>query len=385
MKALTIKRVEFFAFGDEKLDRPVWRRDMDNIYTTNIVCKITTEDGYVGIGGTIDYVENRFTDIILQAGSLYGPGLIGKSALDRGEINNWMSRRPSWLPLPTISMIDIALWDLMGKYANLPIYQMVGACRNKILSYASSPTFKNEQEYFNYIDKCIEEGFKCIKIHSYTFYEDDVKLLTAIHNKYAGQVKFLLDVDSGYTRKEAYKMCKLLEGWDEWEWFEAPLPDRDLEGYKWLIDHTTIPISCGGNCQLSIMDINNYLKENAWRDVRIDVTNCGGITPMLKIMALSQANNMPCEIQSWGNIITQAANLHMMCACNNCTYFEQNFPYEPFEIAAKTHIRTNKDGYVLVPQGPGLGIELDWDEIERLCIAKYDTGADVKYINKLNK
>lgn len=374
MKALVIKKVEFFMTGDPNAYRPRWAKYLNDIFTTNTICRITTEDGYVGIGGTITYAEERFDSSMMETGILYVPGLIGQSALDREAIWSWMAQRPTLVPLPAISMIDIALWDLVGKYAKLPIYQLLGASRDKLLSYASTPLFDTNEEYMQYIQTCIDEGFKAIKIHSYTIYEEDIPLIDEIQKRFAGKVQFMLDVDAQYTREQAYKMCKKLEEYG-WVWFEAPIPDRDLDGYRFLIDHTHIPISCGGNTLTSLLDINNGIKAGAWTDVRADTTVSGGFTPMRKIVALAQANNMRCEIQSWGATLTQAANIHMMLACGNCTYFEQAFPYEPFEIGAKTVIRTDKDGYVHAPEGYGLGVELDWQEIERLTIKKYDSSA----------
>ncbi|ONI38020.1 hypothetical protein AN639_09945 [Candidatus Epulonipiscium fishelsonii] len=372
MKALTIKKVEFFMTGDEAAYRPRWAQYLNDIFTTNTICRITTEDGYVGIGGGITYCEERFDPSMMETGILYVPGLIGKSALDREAIWSWMSQRPTLIPLPAMSMIDIALWDLVGKYAKLPIYQLLGASRDKILSYASTPLYDTDEEYMQYIDDSIAEGFKAIKIHPYTIFEKDYELVKNIQKNYAGKIKFMLDPDAQYNREEAYKMAKLLEEY-EWVWFEAPLPDRDLEGYKYLIQHTHVPISCGGNTLTSLMDINEGIKKGAWTDVRVDITGCGGFTGIRKIVALAQANNMRCEMQSWGATLTQAANLHMMLACNNTSYFEQAFPYEPFEIGSKTVIRTDKDGYVHAPEGYGLGIEMDWDEIDRLTIKKYDS------------
>ncbi|OKL36608.1 mandelate racemase/muconate lactonizing enzyme family protein [Domibacillus mangrovi] len=372
MKALTIKKVEFFMTGDSNAHRPRWAKYLNDIFTTNTICRITTEDDYVGIGGTITYAEERFDPSMMETGILYVPGLIGKSALDREAIWTWMAQRPTLVPLPAMSMIDIALWDLVGKYAKLPIYQLLGASRDQIYSYASTPLFDTNKEYIEYIETCIAEGFTAIKIHPYTIYEEDVILVDEIQELFAGKIKFMLDPDAQYSREEAYKMCKKLEKYD-WVWFEAPIPDRDLEGYHYLTQHSHVPISCGGNTLTSLMDINNGIKAGAWTDVRADVTVSGGFTPMKKIVALAQANNMRCEIQSWGATLTQAANLHMMLACNNCTYFEQAFPYEPFEIGAKTVIRTDKEGYVHAPDGYGLGIEMDWDEIERITLKKYDS------------
>lgn len=372
MKPLVIKKVEFFMTGDENAYRPRWAQYLNDIFTTNTICRITTEDGYVGIGGTITYCEERFDPSMMETGILYVPGLIGKSALDREAIWSWMAQRPTLIPLPAISMIDIALWDIVGKYTKLPIYQLLGAARDKILSYASTPLFDTDDEYMDYIDMAKREGFTAIKVHPYTLYDKDIVLVDKIHERYGDSLTFMLDPDAQYSREEAYKMANKLEAYG-WTWFEAPLPDRDLEGYQYLIQHTHVPISCGGNTLTSLMDINNGIKAGAWTDVRADVTVSGGFTPMKKIVSLAQANNMRCEIQSWGATLTQAANLHMMLACSNCTYFEQAYPYEPFEIGAKSVIRTDKEGYVSLPEGYGLCIEMDWDEIERLTLKKYDS------------
>ena len=170
MKTLVVKKVEFFMTGDENAYRPRWAQYLNDIFTTNTICRITTEDGYVGIGGTITYCEERFDPSMMETGILYVPGLIGKSALDREAIWSWMAQRPTLIPLPAISMIDIALWDIVGKYAKLPIYQLLGAARDKILSYASTPLFDTDEEYMQYIDTAKKEGFTAIKVHPYTLY-----------------------------------------------------------------------------------------------------------------------------------------------------------------------------------------------------------------------
>lgn len=370
MKPLTIKKVEFIATGDNDAYRPRWASYLKDIFTTNTICKITTEDGFVGIGGSITYTELSFDTSLLQTAKLYAPMLMNKSALDREKIFKDLIKRPTLIPLLAISMIDIALWDLVGKYTNLPIYQLLGAYRDKILSYASTPLFDSDDEYLEYIQTCIDEGFKAIKIHPYTIYKDDVRLVDKIQEKFQNQISFMLDPDAQYSLEEAQKMALRLERYG-WVWFEAPIADRDLAGYKYLVSNTKIPISCGGNTLTWLLDINNGIKAGAWTDVRADVTVSGGFTPMKKIVALAEANNMRCEIQSWGHTLTQAANLHMMLACSNCSYFEQAYPYEPFELAAKNVIRTDKDGFVRAPKAPGLGIDMDWGEVDKITLEKF--------------
>ena len=371
-KALEIEKIEVFITGDETQDRPRWAKYLEEIFTTNTIVRITTKDGYVGVGGTIAYTENHFDHSIGETIRLYLPNLIGQSALDTEKIWNWMAKRPTVIAKPAMSCIDIALWDIRGQYANMPIYQMLGAARDKILSYASTPLLNSNKEYLEFIEKCIKEGFKAIKIHPYAIFDEDYPLVKDIQEKFGdSEIRFSFDPDQQYSREQAYKMCKLLEEYD-WDWMEAPIPDTDLEGYAELRRKTNIPISCGGNHYLSIGEIQHGISYGAWTDVRVDTSVCGGITPMKKIVALTEGNNRRIEIQSWGMTLTQAANLHIMLSTNACTYFEQAFPYEPFEIGAIDKIRTDKEGFVKIPEGKnGLGIELDWDLIEKITLKKY--------------
>ena len=121
------------------------------------------------------------------------------------------------------------------------------------------------------------------------------------------------------------------------------------------------------------MDISSGIKIGASTDIIVDTTVCGGITATKKVVALAEANNMRCELQSWGATLTQAANLHIILSNTCTTYFEQAYPYEPFEFGAKDVIRIDKDGYVHAPTKPGIRIDLDWNEIKRLTIKKFDS------------
>jgi L-alanine-DL-glutamate epimerase-like enolase superfamily enzyme len=114
------------------------------------------------------------------------------------------------------------------------------------------------------------------------------------------------------------------------------------------------------------------LERGAWSALRVDATICGGITPIRKVMALAEAFGTTVEIQCWGYTLTQAANLHVMLAHRNCDYFEQPVPYPAFEFGAKNAIRTDGQGFVHAPPGPGLGIDLDWPAIESAAIMKYE-------------
>jgi len=158
----------------------------------------------------------------------------------------------------------------------------------------------------------------------------------------------------------------------DFEWFEAPLLDTNVEGYRQLKRDTGVPIIPAGNTWLDLQQIAQAIRLDCWSSVRVDATICGGITPLRKIMALAEAHGMDVEIQCWGYTLTQAANLQVMLAYRNCRYFEQPSPFEAFEHGALDVIRTQKDGCVHAPEGPGLGIGIDWRAIEDASILRYE-------------
>src|SRR5262249_54411006 len=143
-------------------------------------------------------------------------------------------------------------------------------------------------------------------------------------------------------------------------WFEAPLRDTDLEGYRMLRQHASIPILPAGNWVMDLGLLYQGIRLETWSAVRVDVNVVGGITPARKGMALAEAGRRDVELQCRGDKPQQAANLHLMLAYRNCTYFEQPVPYRAFEFGMVDTIRTGADGFVQAPSGPGLGVRVDW-------------------------
>lgn len=371
MNKSAIKRVELYAVADRNAPPIPWADNQEPLLYTNNIVRLITEDGIEGVGATISYTENDFDRCIIEAMRTIVPGLIGKNPLMTEALSQWLGDRCSWGGLPAKSPIDIAAWDIKAKKANMPLYMLLGGARHKILSYASSPMFSTIEEYFPFIDDCIEQGFTAIKLHCYCVYEKDVQLVTEIQRLYGdSNIRFMLDTATFYTPNEAMKIAKLLESYD-WEWLEAPVSDYDYKTYQRLVKNTDLEISSHGNCLLTLQEVTHALSNDLWSDVRQDATVCGGITQLNKCFAIAEGHSKTLEIQSMGYTLTQAANLHVALAHHNCKYFEQFYPYESFELASKTTIRTAKDGYVYAPEGNGLGIEMDWEAVKEASIAHY--------------
>lgn len=366
-----IARIEIYAVADVNADALPWADDQEPLLYTNNIVRIMTEDGLEGVGATISYTENDFDKCIVESMRNIAPGMIGKNALMTEELNRWLMNRCSWGGLVAKSPFDIAAWDVKGKKVGMPLYMMLGGGRTKMLSYSSTPMFDTVEEYFPFIDGCIEHGFTAIKLHCYCVFAKDRKLVQAVHERYKNSgINFMLDTAMYYTRKEALQMAKLLEEY-QWTWFEAPVTDYDYKTYQRLVSETSVQISSHGNCLVTLPEVAHALANDLWSDVRQDATVCGGITPLNKCFALAEAFGKPLEIQSWGYTITQAANLHVALAHHNCRYFEQAYPYENFEYGAKNVIRTDRDGFVHAPDGSGLGVEMDWDAVNKAATLSY--------------
>ena len=123
-----------------------------------------------------------------------------------------------------------------------------------------------------------------------------------------------------------------------------------------------------GNWFQDLPSFGRAMRSGAWTAARADVTILGGITPLRKAMAMTNAAGMDLEVLGWGYTLVSVANLHVMLAFNNCSYYEQPTPYKAYEYGMVDVIRTRTDGYVYAPKGPGLGVEVDWPAMESATI-----------------
>jgi L-alanine-DL-glutamate epimerase-like enolase superfamily enzyme len=371
MKDLEIDRVQVYVVGPET-ERFTWASNHTAQYVTNNIIRITTRGGLEGVAGAMFVTEFGFTTAVAETVRRMLPLLIGANPLDREKL--WYRLQPIDLPMApqAQSIIDIALWDLVAKHAGLPLYRMLGGPRSKIMSYASTPLLPSPAAYVEFTGQMIDLGFRAIKFHCYCEYERDMELVRAVHAKYGdSDIRFMLDVEQRYTREQALKAAQELEELG-YVWFEAPLPDFDIEGYRELRRRVNIAVLPNGNWILDLRLLEHLIKAECWTHIRVDATVAGGVTPMQKIMALAEAHGMNVEIQSWGYTLTQAGNLHVMLAHRNCEYFEQPVPYGPFEYGSLDVIRTDKDGYVHATEEPGLGIRTDWAAMEKSAILVYE-------------
>jgi len=370
MKDFAIERAEVFVVGPD-VTRYTWAEGMADQFMSNTVLRLTTRGGHEGIAGAAMITPHVFDKSVGESLRSLLPPLMGRSCHEREAI--WYDLQQHGTPMmpQAQSLIDIALWDMAAKAAGQPLWQYLGGGRSKVASYASTPLLHSNQNYIDYIAERIEEGYRAVKFHCWCNPDLDLPMCEAVRAHFGPDLALMLDVEQRYDLRSALKVGKRIAELD-FEWFEAPLIDTNIEGYRQLKRETGVPIVAAGNTWVDLQQLAQAIRLDCWNMLRVDATICGGITPLRKIMGLAEAYGMDVEIQCWGYTLTQAANLQIMLAYRNCRYFEQPAPYEAFEYGSLDVIRTQKDGCVHAPPGNGLGIGVDWAAIERAAILRYE-------------
>jgi len=295
----------------------------------------------------------------------YREVLIGADPFDREAIWQELVRldRYAYVPHTVRGIVDVALWDLAGKLTQLPVYKLIGGFRDRLPVYRSGGNLEKVSEYVEDAVRSKVEGFFGYKDHCKRGPDTMAAVARASRDAVGADFCLMHDAVQQYTVPEAMRLGRTL-GEQSYYWFEEPLRDYDLIGLKKLTDALDVPIAATEYLPGSIYSTSQIVGQSAVDIVRASVPWRGGITDMLKIARLAESFGMSCEITSTG-IMNGFVHAHVIGAIKNCTFFEgwhlgslggEPVIENPLEIA---------DGHVNVPQGPGLGVELNWGEVEK--------------------
>ncbi len=298
--------------------------------------------------------------------------LIGRDPLDREW--SWQRlwglarrkiRRDGYMKV--LAAVDMALWDLAGKAFGVPVYKLMGAYRDKIKVYASSST-GDIQACQEQVVACKQHGVTAYKIHPGPKNANEtIELCRAVRE--AADPDMLLMLDNAgsriLTREDALRVGRAIEELDYY-WYEEPIPDYDIEGLIMLREKLDIPICAAENVLTGMFDVPQYILRRAVDIVRSDTRLFGGITPCKRVADLCGVFGMQCEIHA-ATPMCDLANLHVECAIRNCEFHEIFWPLSN-KPSTTTNLpleerpdRLDNEGYLHIPQKPGLGYDIDWD------------------------
>ncbi len=302
--------------------------------------------------------------------SILKPLLIGKDPLQREEL--WQAcmlavRRST---IRAVGAVDVALWDLSGKIAGLPIYKMLGGYRTSIPAYASSPVHDTPEKYVEEAQRLKSEGWTAYKIHPPTIPDLDIAVCQAVRKSVGDEHTVMLDSTWSYQYTDALRVGRAIEELG-FLWYEDPLADDDLYNYVKLRQKLDIPILATEYSPGGFTAYGPWITERATDYLRGDVAVKGGITAIYKTAHLAEAFHMNYEVHHGGNSLNNVANLHVIMAIKNTTMFEVLLPSGAQKFGLVQDIDPDANGMVNIAQfdRPGLGAEIDFDLVERQKIS----------------
>lgn len=260
-----------------------------------------------------------------------------------------------------LGVIDVAVWDLRGKAAGLPIAALLGQHTRSMRAYQTATSeFYSEEEVAHEATEVRAAGFHGYKLQLRAGPAQDILRLQAARAAVGPHFALMQDPNSGYSLPEALAVGHQLDALG-YHWYEEPLPEDQVAHYRHLVAALRTPILAAETSRLGALP--HFLSERAMTMARGDVLIKGGITGLRKAMSACEVFGFNLEIHTANTPLLDVANLHVACAARNTTMVEVHHPV--FRFGLKQHpFNADKAGRVHLPDAPGLGVELDWDWID---------------------
>jgi L-alanine-DL-glutamate epimerase-like enolase superfamily enzyme len=329
--------------------------------------RIATDDGLTGHA----FLGSAMRSAEFDAASLLHylkPLVMGEDPLDREKLWQAMWARNRATTIRAIGAMDVALWDIAGKAAGLPIAKLLGAYRDRVPAYASSAVLPSPAAYAEEAARFQREGWTAYKIHPPTDPAVDIGVCAAVRKAVGDGYTLMLDSTWAYQYPEALRVGRVAQDLG-FHWYEDPLADDDLGSYVKLKQQLAIPILATEYAPGGFTAYAPWLTARATDYLRGDVAVKGGITPLVKTAHLAEAFHMNFELHHGGNSLNNVANVHVIMAIRNCEFFEVLLPAEAQKYGLAEDIEVDGRGVVHAISGPGLGAAIDFDLVQRKTVA----------------
>jgi L-alanine-DL-glutamate epimerase-like enolase superfamily enzyme len=344
--------------------------------------KISTDEGICGWSDaeTQPHVGKAIVDV--PSGGQIGfeslrAALIGENPLERERLWQKMVRYLAYYGrqgagMQMISAADIALWDIAGKAVGQPIWALLGArYRDRVQAYASTLFRPTPDDMKRAVEEYLEQGFRAIKFGWGAFGRDlrhDVALVRAARQAAGPEVDLMVDggwYGVSYTQPfrprpiaEWIHLTQELEALDVF-WLEDFLHPENVAGYARVAEHTTRLRIAAGEQAAGYVEFERLAIEGQVDVLQPDLSRCGGLTVGRQVADMATRMQIECVPHAWLTDLLKASSLHLSAYLMNALYLEYNVSTASIlTTLCKQPIRM-QDGYIPVPDGPGLGVEVD--------------------------
>lgn len=351
-----------------------------------VMVRIETRSGLVGWGEAKEAVGSAGNHATLVAAiqERFGPMLVGEDARDisrlwelmysgvrghyalaHGRVFPILGRRG--VGISAISGIDMALWDLLGKHLNAPVWRLLGGRRAAAMPAYASGGWADEHGIGRQLAGYVEKGgFKAVKMRvGIIDGSPDVsaRRVAAARRTLGPDIGIACDAHGTFSVAEAKRFCRLVEDHDIL-WFEEPVTADDKAGLAQVRASTSVPIAAGES-EFTRFDFRDLVALQAVDILQPDLAICGGITEAMRIAALASAYNLRLAPHLWTGALAFAAGLAVTAAAASGWILEYSLGANPLLHELAVEDFPSVDGHVEIPDRPGLGVTVDLDFADR--------------------
>jgi D-galactarolactone cycloisomerase len=262
------------------------------------------------------------------------------------------------------SGVDIALWDILGKVENRPVYELLGgACRERVQLYATALYPEATSKVVEKALAFARQGFRGMKIKVGFDLAKDIEIVRAVRAALGRNYTLMTDANMGYKLDAALEAAAAFRECGVY-WLEEPLFVEAVEDHATLRAGSKVPIALGENLH-TCFAFEAFIARKAIDFLQPDVARTGGISEIRKIAMLAGEHSFPISFHTYGDAVALAASLHLAVALENSIIMELDCSENPLRTDLLTEPLEQKDGFMTPPQGPGLGIELNSEVLQR--------------------
>ena len=355
----------------------------DVVKRCSVIAKVVLEDGTVGWGESLCHGQQPPEMAASIVEYCYKPLIVGRDSSEITPIWEMIYNRTrpygqGGAVVNALSCIDIALYDCLGKQLNQPVYNLLGGkYRSRIMAYATGFHWKSDsrfpESWIEEAQRHLSNGFKGLKLKSGHGADEDIKNMNAVRRSIPDDVLLMADFNCAYSFGEAKRIVDRTKEADIY-FYEELLAPEDADGYRKLRVLTPSRIAAGENMFTKIQFMN-WMSSGVLDVYQPDLCSAGGFTEMRRILAVAESTNSRLVPHVWGSGIGLAAALQFLAVipkCPNSIYSDEPLlEFDQSEHPFRTKlieetIKLSPDGYVDIPDRPGIGVTVNED-----CIREY--------------
>lgn len=277
---------------------------------------------------------------------------------------------PGEVVMTGLALVEMACWDIIGKKANLPVYQLIGGkVHDRIPAYANGwyKVERTPEAFAEAAEKVVAKGYKGLKFDPFgngdleltrKEYYKSLAIIEAVYSVVGDEVQMFIEMHGRFAPHQAVEIARAIEKYHP-GWIEEPCRPEDLPALRYVMDHTDIPIATGERLYHA-QQYRELLSNRLTHIIQPDLNQCGGLLETKKICSTAETYSIMAAPHNVGGIVTTVATLHMLVGLRNGKILEHFNDFVDSQIkSCGTPYPEVVDGYFNLPGGPGWGIELN--------------------------